>query len=387
MHKLRLLSAIACFSCVFLYGAPDPRIYLQHDWYVVEVVVFERIDSPPSPEHLIHGSDYRTFSADLRAISSSEQQQRKLEEIVQAHSSTPSDLPFDSSTNAHEQSSESTTPIEGCWLHQRTMSTVNLNKSISNEQEDLIEPADISDEHNLFDKQAVFNDDPTPPSRDPLLPDWLPDDWETEDVVMHRVGRILGLCEEDMGSMLALQALTRTQPEEDEDVAPVTAQLIEQEFATYERDLHRSTGIRRDRETWTLARAASRLSNEGYRIIDHASWHQDALERGANKPLLVQFGHSRSGDRFEVEGTVVLSSARFLHLDVDLWKSIESETSTTGTDQLPRLLYYSMQESRRMTLGVTHYFDHPKFGLLVRVQRLPVPERLESLLEQLDNAF
>ena len=387
MHKLRLLSAITCFSCVFLYAAADPRIYLQHDWYVVEVVVFERIDAPPSPEHLIHGSDYRTFSADLRSISSSEQQQRTWEEIVQTQSSTPSDLPFDSSTNAREQSSESTTPSEGCWLHQRTMSTVNLNTSIRNEHADLIEQSDISDEHNLFDNQAVFNDDRTHPTRNPLLPDWLPDDWETEEVVMHRVGRILGLCEEDMGSMLALQALTRTQPEEDEDVAPVTAQLIEQEFATYERDLHRSTGIRRDRETWTLARAASRLSNEGYRIIDHASWHQDALARGANKPLLVQFGDSRSGNRFEIEGTVVLSSARFLHLDVDLWKSIESEASTTGTDQLPRLLYYSMQESRRMTLGVTHYFDHPKFGLLVRVQRLPVPDRLVSLLEQLDNAF
>lgn len=387
MHKLRLLSAITCFSCVFLYAAADPRIYLQHDWYVVEVVVFERIDAPPSPEHLIHGSDYRTFSAHLRAISPSEQHQRMLEDIVQAHLSAVSELPIDSSTNVHVQTSESTTPDTGCWLHQRTMSTVNLNTSISNEHDELIEPSDISDELNLFDNQVVFNDDLTPPTRNPLLPEWLPDDWETEEVVMHRVGRILGLCEEDMGAMLASQALTQTHPEEDGDVAPVTAKLIEQEFATYERGLHRSTGIRRDRDTWTLARAASRLSNEGYRIIDHASWHQDALERGANNPLLVQFGDSRSGNRFEIEGTVVLSSARFLHLDVDLWKSIESEASTTGTNQLPRLLYYSMQESRRMTLGVTHYFDHPKFGLLVRVQRLPVPDRLVSLLEQLDNAF
>lgn len=405
MPRLRLLAAIACFSCVFLHPAADPRIYLQHDWYVVEMVVFERIDAPPSPEHLVHGSDYRIFSADLRSISPSKYQQRNLEEAVQAHSSTDSQPVFDSSTESgmndavqsdsratsstsdYVLATESSVFDEGCWLHQRTLSVTNFDLSVSDELEQDIEPLENSEEHVLFDDQFVFGGDLPQATRNPGLPDWLPDEWETDEVIMYRVGRVLGLCEEDLITMIASQALEQVTEDEDSDEMPLSAQVVEQEYAAYERELYRETGTRRDPETWTLARAASRLSNEGYRIIDHAAWHQDALERGANKPLLVQFGQSHPGSRFEVEGTVVLSSARFLHLDIDLWKSIEPNESPTEIDQLPRLLYYSMQESRRLTLGKTHYFDHPKFGLLVRIQRLPVPQRLVSLLEQLDNAF
>lgn len=387
MPKFRLSVAIACFSCVYLLAAPDPRIYLQHDWYVVEMVVFERIDAPPSPEHLLHGADYRVYSADLRSISPSQKQQHKLEEIVQAHSNKGSLLAFDESTNNQALSSEFTTPIHGCWLHQSTVSTEIFDSQSTDVEEITIGLAENSEKPDLFNDHSVSNVDLTQAIRRPSLPDWLPDDWETDEVIMHRVGGVLGLCDEDVTAMIAAQVLQSEIQDANSEETPLTAQVIEQEYAEYERELHRGSGTRRDPETWTLARAASRIRSEGYRIIDHAAWHQDALERGANKPLLVQFGEIQPDNRFEVEGTVVLSSARFLHLDVDLWKSVEPRESPAEIQNLPRLLYYSMQESRRLTLGKTHYFDHPKFGLLVRVQRLPVPDRLVSLLEQLDGAF
>ncbi|MXW53909.1 MAG: hypothetical protein F4X44_11825 [Gammaproteobacteria bacterium] len=387
MPKFRVSVAIACFSCVFLLAAPDPRIYLQHDWYVVEMVVFERIDAPPSPEHLVHGAEYRVYSADLRSISPSELQQQKLEEIVQAHSNRDSRLAFDESTTDQSLSTKSTIPTHGCWLHQSTISAEIFNSQRTDVDEITIELTESSEKPDLFNDQSVINADLTQAIRNPLLPDWLPDDWETDEVIMHRVGNILGLCDEDVTAMIASQVLELEIRGEDSEETPLTAHMIEQEYAEYERELYGDAGTRRDPKNWTLARAASRMRSEGYRIIDHAAWHQDALERGTNKPFLVQLGEVQSDNSFEVEGTIVLSSARFLHLDIDLWKSVKPQESPTEIDNKPRLLYYSMQESRRLTLGKTHYFDHPKFGMLVRVQRLPVPERLVSLLEQLDSAF
>lgn len=379
-----------------MYAAPDPRIYLQHDWYVVEVVVFERTEAPPSPEQLVHGSEYRFFAADLQSLSPSEQQQRKLEEIVQAHSGSSSLLAPRGSTESQigspvrsgpAEADEPTIPNKGCWLHQWTLTAENLDVPTKDSSEIALAQLVSPNEQDVLESQSVLNGTLAPATRDPLLPDWLPDEWETDELILHRVARILGLCQEDMSAMLESQVLGSMEQDAEKEESPVTAGIIEREYATYERDLHRSAGTRRDRESLSLTRAANRLSNEGFRIIDHAAWHQDALEREASKPVLVQFGESQPDNRFEIEGTVVLSSARFLHLDIDLWKSYSPKESSTAINRLPRLLYYAMQESRRLTLGKTHYFDHPKFGLLVRVQRLPVPDRLVALLEQLDNAF
>ena len=403
MPKLRLLAVIACFSSVSLHAAADPRVYLQYDWYVVEMVVFERTDAPLSPENLVHGSEYRLFSADLRTISPSEPLQRHLAELVESYSVSDSqltligstdggvndsprtDVDAASSTSKREQSSESMTSDEGCWLHREVLSLESFDTSRLDERESTIESLENSEENDLFNDQTVLTGDIPQPTRNPLLPDWLPDHWETEEVIMQRVGRVLGLCEEDLAEMISPLKLGPIQSDKEETAEiPLTAQVIEQEFSEYERELKTTAGTRRAPESWTLSRAANRLRNEGYRIIDHASWHQEALERGVTKPFLVQFGESRPNNRYEVEGTVELSLARFLHLDVDLWKSFEPDKSS---DPLPRLLYYSLRENRRLTLGKTHYFDHPKFGLLVRIQRLPVPVELISLLDQLDDAF
>ncbi|MCY3884100.1 MAG: CsiV family protein [Gammaproteobacteria bacterium] len=396
MPKSRLFAAIVSLSCVFAHSAADPRIYLENDWYVLEIVVFERNAPSSTNEQLIHGIEVREFPHDLRSLSPSEFEQIELETLVQRDSGSrssqsskqfmndrtgdafSSEFETHDSTNAGDKLNSVIGENIGCWLHHaKSTPTLDLRIEIPNEHTEAID----SDGN-----ESLFGDDLSHPIRSPQLPDWLPDDWETNEVILQRIGRILGLCDEDLSDIIAAQesavALEETIEEE-----PLTGKLIEDEFAIYERELRRTSGTRRNSGQLSLVRAANRLLSDGYRIIDHTAWHQDALARGSSKKLLVQFGERLDAASYELEGTVELSSARFLHISLNVWKAVNPSEKSIDSGHVPRLLFYSMKESRRLTLGQTHYFDHPKFGILVRVQRLAVPERLTSLLDQLDNTF
>jgi len=119
-------------------------------------------------------------------------------------------------------------------------------------------------------------------------------------------------------------------------------------------------------------------------------------------PVLVQAGQ-RYGDRFEVEGTLSFTRARFLHLQTNLWYTLfepragESNPFVAGfKSALPdeilsqhqelvkvereRGQYFAartlpMLQSRRMRSDELHYIDHPLFGIVVRINRFtPEPE-------------
>lgn len=397
MPKYRLFAAIVGLSCVFAHSAADPRIYLESDWYVLEIIAFESNAPSSTNEQLIHGIEVRKFPHDLRSLSPSEFEQLELEDLVESYSGSRSSQQPNQSTNSRTEDafkSESETNVSaiawdkpnsidgeniGCWLHHvKSTATLDLPIQLPNEH---TEPADS------VESESLLEDDLSHSTRSPQLPDWLPDEWETNEVILQRVGRILGLCDEDLSEIIAAQDSEIARLTELSEERSLTGKLIEKEFATYERELRRTSGTRRNSGQLSLNRAANRLLNDGYRIIDHTAWHQDALERGSSKKLLVQFGERLDKVSYELEGTVELSSARFLHISLDVWKAVNPREQSIDINRTSRLLFYSMKESRRLTLGQTHYFDHPKFGILVRVQRLPVPERFTSLLEQLDNTF
>jgi hypothetical protein len=98
---------------------------------------------------------------------------------------------------------------------------------------------------------------------------------------------------------------------------------------------------------------SARLSRSGrYRSLVHLGWRQRALSR--NQALPVSIGGSNS----EVRGTVRLYLSRFLHLETHLLYS--SPNALGGTP-------FELVESRRMRSGELHYFDHPVFGMIVRI--------------------
>ena len=45
------------------------------------------------------------------------------------------------------------------------------------------------------------------------------------------------------------------------------------------------------------------------------------------------------------------------------------------------LRYMELSESRRVRSGDLHYLDHPKFGIIVRIDTIEIPQELESALQ------
>ncbi len=80
-----------------------------------------------------------------------------------------------------------------------------------------------------------------------------------------------------------------------------------------------------------------------------------------------------------VDGTVRVTLSRYLHVAVDLAYrgalAVEVTDPVTGARMTTeRRQVFRLHQRRRVRLGEVHYFDHPAFGALVRVRRVPCPE-------------
>lgn len=121
-----------------------------------------------------------------------------------------------------------------------------------------------------------------------------------------------------------------------------------------------------------------------YRPILHMAWQQPALNQSRARYVRVRKPVSETGRegfsdvQVKVDGLVRIRSSQFLHADVDLFYFVnpvsESFLRTGGTapGTLPAggLRFAELKETRRMKLNELHYFDHPVFGLFLRVSRI-----------------
>ncbi len=84
------------------------------------------------------------------------------------------------------------------------------------------------------------------------------------------------------------------------------------------------------------------------------------------------------GDAYvKLDGVVRIRSSQFLHADVDLFYFIDAVSESfiqanAGSEQANQIAatFAELKETRRMKLNELHYFDHPVFGMLMRVSRL-----------------
>ena len=132
-------------------------------------------------------------------------------------------------------------------------------------------------------------------------------------------------------------------------------------------------------------------------MLRHTAWRQPIRE-GESWPILVQTGE-QFGDQFEVDGTLTVRRARFLHADADLWYTQFAEDEYAPAAALPQnidparardfpeLLAASQNQSRyipvhthrlgssrRMRRSELHYLDHPYFGVIIQIERYTGPE-------------
>ena len=123
---------------------------------------------------------------------------------------------------------------------------------------------------------------------------------------------------------------------------------------------------------WRSLRRSAR-----YRPFLHVGWRQRGLPPGTARPAHVgpHLGDRESGaagpgggERPTVQGTVKVSVARYLHVDLDLVyrRPGNGEAETPGTAPAR----FRLVSERRMRYGDLHYFDHPLFGVLMRIRPL-----------------
>ena len=100
-----------------------------------------------------------------------------------------------------------------------------------------------------------------------------------------------------------------------------------------------------------------------YRELYHAAWRQPIGDKSETLPVYVRGGQTlptEEGDVPELEGTLQFHKSRYVHVDPRIW------FNTAGSDER---FYVDISESRRLTGHQVYYFDHPMFGMLVRVTR------------------
>lgn len=111
----------------------------------------------------------------------------------------------------------------------------------------------------------------------------------------------------------------------------------------------------------SLSAAAAALEGSGrHRVLAHLRWQQNAEAKSMSKP--VKIGNAEGG----LDGALRLYLSRFLLVDVNLALRETSSGGILGGAE-KNIPVYRLNEHRRVKLAETHYFDHPKFGALVRV--------------------
>lgn len=115
-------------------------------------------------------------------------------------------------------------------------------------------------------------------------------------------------------------------------------------------------------EETSLQYMMERMASTGdYRELYHAGWRQTIGNKSDTTPVYLRGGRTITTDDGEVpelEGTLQFSESRFVHVSPRLWLNTESNGER---------FYVDISEGRRLTGSDVYYFDHPMFGMLVRI--------------------
>ncbi len=113
-----------------------------------------------------------------------------------------------------------------------------------------------------------------------------------------------------------------------------------------------------------LSDSVRRLRRNGnYEILGHLAWQQRVPERGQPQPIYVNLNNG------QLQGELDVTLGRYLHTSTRLWFTPDAIAVDRGQ-------YAQMTQSRRMRSATLHYFDHPLFGMIVRIDKVEYPSTL-----------
>jgi len=111
-----------------------------------------------------------------------------------------------------------------------------------------------------------------------------------------------------------------------------------------------------------------------YQPLVHVGWVQPGLPEADSMPIdLGTLGI------INPRGTVRVHLTRYLHVTLDLTYQAPSsatpaQSSVDGLDELILAPQYRLATTRRVISTELHYFDHPAFGVLVRITPVPTQD-------------
>lgn len=111
-----------------------------------------------------------------------------------------------------------------------------------------------------------------------------------------------------------------------------------------------------------------------YTPIVHGGWIQPLEEKSPLQAIQIV----QQAGAIQLEGTLTFHRGRYLHLDVDLQLTemmpATSNDSYLSSVALQPATIYRLKETRRIKTSDTHYFDHPRFGVIAIVEKIDFPE-------------
>lgn len=131
--------------------------------------------------------------------------------------------------------------------------------------------------------------------------------------------------------------------------------------------------------------AAALSRSGGYKLLYHRGW----LQSIGGKSRAPEVRIKADFDDYQLDGSMTIYRNRYLHArpvleltapaPVMLQQAERLETSDSGSAveevtpidyQMESTEHWRMDQSRRMRSNETHYIDHPRFGVLLRIRSL-----------------
>lgn len=184
------------------------------------------------------------------------------------------------------------------------------------------------------------------------------------------------------------------------DPLPDPLQDLLAAVAEFELELEAASDGWMPAETFTLRTQARRVeSRAGGRILFHGRWLQPVPPRDAPLPVMLPTG-THSGVGKELSGSVGVTLGRYLHFRTALNYSApalgarpmqvalspDGEAMPIAATEVSGPGFMTLAQSRRMRSAELHYLDHPKLGVVVRIDPISIPDHLLALKTALDES-
>ncbi len=138
------------------------------------------------------------------------------------------------------------------------------------------------------------------------------------------------------------------------------------------------------------------------RPLIHKRWRQPVPARDAPQPIYINLPIDQRNPATvtgypRIEGFIDVTVSRYLHFATTLWYHADTlgaepvmmpfnPTYESRLDPMAPEPYMELKESRRLRSGDLHYLDHPKFGVLVIIEPVALPQNLLDDWQQLEQS-